>query len=185
MVAEELKIDTADSTKAGTYPLVMHAYSDGYTGTVTFGFFEVTLIAPALPPAPPAVEETISSSSNCNDTNLFIDEEIISSTEITYTVGDSPHVEKLDMEKINSTASCPEVKLELINLEYLAPLDNQVFNFDNNKNEIRIETNDQNNQGEYILLLTARYDSPELRGNIASLNFTVNIKGDPLNEDVN
>ena len=46
-----------------------------------------------------------------------MDEDIISSAEITYTVGDSAHIEKLDMEKINSTASCPEIKLELFNLE--------------------------------------------------------------------
>ena len=74
---------------------------------MTANYFSITVNA----------EETIQSNQTCNNTNLFIDDDIISSAEITYTVGDSAHIEKLDMEKINSTASCPEIKLELFNLE--------------------------------------------------------------------
>ena len=77
------------------------------------------------------------------NTHLVISDEILSATEITYKVGDIAHVETLNMAKINNTAECPDIKLELINLESLAPLDNTLFIFDNYKNEIKIETNDE------------------------------------------
>ena len=95
----ELSIFTQDVGTVGHYPITMTTYNEGYTNSKTLDFAVVL-------------------TDNCIYGNLTIDETILTSLEIHYSIWYETNVQFLNLTKVSTNetvAVCPTVVYDIIN----------------------------------------------------------------------
>ena len=143
-------VSTTDIEEAGEYEVRITADFEFYKDILAWEYAETNYES-----------FTVIIEDPCISATLTIDPQILSSSAITYNIGDAAIIESLDLNHVISSetiTTCPPIVLTLINQNTGTHPDSEVFNLDSETSIMTIYTNNTQKQGIVALNLQAQYE---------------------------